>query len=293
MRAPARHAALATALLACAAAGCSGDSDDDPSHVGALRLLAVVADPPEVPPGGATALTATVADPSLLDAGAPRLAWSACLLGPAPGSGATNLACLASPAGGDGGAPLVPLGEGLSIAATLPAFDAALLSPADQTGGVYLPIRLDLGLGATALTAIYRLRITDAAARPANRANANPTIASVTAGGGALDPAARTVVAGPTVSLAAHLAAGSAEGYQTATCPSPDPCPTEAPSISWFTTAGTFDPHSNGDGEPATLTVPGLGAGASRDLDVWAVARDGRGGSAVAHRLLTLTGSGK
>lgn len=279
-------------LVLCAAAGCGGDFSDDAGLVSALRLLAVVAAPPEATPGAEVALAALAVDPR--PGAAPTIAWAACLIAPVAGSGTIHPACVTA----DDDPDLVPLGQGASILARLPAFDPdpapgpAVLGPPDATSGVYLPLRLRLASLGERLDGVYRLRITTAASAALGAANRNPTIARVeqTAPVAALlgPGAPAPVTAGTTVSLRAVLGEGSAESYRTAECadPATPPCRTESLSISWFATAGHLDPGSTGDGVETRLQLGQHPPAAGALIDLWAVARDGRGGSDVAHRQL-------
>ena len=92
-----------------------------------------------------------------------------------------NTACV----DGSAGAELQPIGDGLTIPFVMPQVTAASLGAPDATGGVYLPLVAAVNASPQALTAVYRLRLADAAP-----ANTNPTIADVFAvdAAGAMSP---------------------------------------------------------------------------------------------------------
>src|SRR6266849_4035051 len=115
--------------------GCRG-SFDPASFVSGLRVLSVKAEPPEIPPGQTSMLTALVVD---TDSGAIDLAWAACMLGPAPASAApVNPDCVRSAT-----APyLLPLGSGPMVQATMPDVPPTTFGLPDDTSGFYLPVRL-------------------------------------------------------------------------------------------------------------------------------------------------------
>jgi hypothetical protein len=241
-------------------------------------VLAIRAEPPEVPAGGTSQVTILAVEPS----GAPiQVTWSRCRLPPRTGE-AVNPGCVDRET-----APyLEPLGTGMTIAAQMPALSAADLGQPDATNGVYLPLVARATSGTQSVTAVYRLRLAGAAPP-----NTNPTIASVVAvdGGGTattLDEAAPLIVdAGDELTLEAILAPGSAESYMAFGGKSV----TETLRTSWFTTAGELSVDRTSAEQPRTVLrlgepLPSPG----KIIDLFAVAHDERGGVGYTHRSLEL-----
>ena len=271
-----RGASILVALLALG--GCQSFPDPPVSFVAGLRVLGVKAEPPESAPGGSATVSALAVD----TAGAtPDATWSACFTPPRAGQ-AVNPDCVQPAAGAD----LQPVGQGLSITATMPAVTADVLGAPDITGGVYLPLVGDVRGASAAVAAVYRWRLAGAAP-----ANTNPVLAAVYRrdGSGAMVPldlaAATPVAAGDALSLGVTFADGSAQDYTRA-----DGAPvTELLTTSWFCTAGTLSFEKTSAVQPETVLhldqrLPPAGS----TIDLWAVARDERGGTDFAHRVLLL-----
>lgn len=283
--------ALALAILF--AAGCTSEFDPA-SFVDKLRLLAVKAEPPDVAPGFATMLSATTANPG---GSAPTITWDACLLPPPPATGeAVNQDCIALP---EGDPSLVPFGQGDSVAATMPMLSPSMIGLPDQTNGFYLPVRVKLDTGGSSLVAFFRLRIF-LGALTANPPNHNPSLTGIftvpVADAGAaeespLDPTTpATVHENYQLNLRALVTGDSQEAYKVydgdpRTTPPRDV--TETVRISWFTTAGRFTNDVTGVDKPDTTLILDKHLPPSGSvIDLWAVARDERGGSDVLHRTL-------
>lgn len=280
---------ILAALLLC---GCT--TFDPASFVDKLRLVAVVADPPDVAPGQSSTLTATAANPG---GALPTITWDACLLAPPPASGqSVNQDCVTLP---EGDPALVHFGQGLSATATMPMLSPSMLGLPDQTNGFYLPVRARLDAGGSSLVAFYSLRIFLGSLTP-NTPNRNPsltgifTVPSADAGAAAdtpLDEANPPVVHdGDALALRALLTPDSQESYvvfdgDPAT--TPPRMVTETVRISWFATAGEFSNDTTGVDKPdTTLTLDKHQPPSGTTIDLWAVARDERGGSDVLHRTL-------
>lgn len=268
---------LLAITLALAWGGCTTDDDLPASFVVGLRVLAVVAEPPQVDPGGVSQISMLVVD----TAGRPvDAAWSRCTVAPLSGE-AVNPDCVTDPAA------LVSLGSGLAIAAEMPpAVTAAALGQPDATNGVYLPLVAQISDGEEAVTAVYRLRLGDG--MPANM---NPAIASIDlidAAGGAtpLDAAAPLIVhAGDKLTLAAPPVPGSAQTYVGVG----GAAATERLNTSWFCTAGALSVARTSDSQPTTVldlteNLPNAG----EIVDLFAVVHDERGGVGYIHRVLEL-----
>jgi hypothetical protein len=285
---------------------------DPASYINKLRLLAVVADPPEVPGGAASTLTAYFANPG---GPAPTLAWSECLLPPTPSTGAEiNPAC----AGSDMGAPMVPLPSGATTTmnatltatttAPMPTFASPLaLGLPDSNNGFYLPIRAVLTAGNQELTAFYRLRFHFPLPAPllTNPPNKNPVLMGIyrvpSADAGMdqqteLDDAhppmmTPEVHAHDQVYLRALATPESSEAYVIYDNFPPSGQPrmvNEKIKVSWYTTAGSFSNEATGVAKPdTTLTLDKHLPPSGTPIELWAVAQDERGGTAIEHATLT------
>ena len=283
-------------LLVVAIASCAGCTPDfDPaSFVDKLRLLEVKAEPPDIPPGASTTLTAETANPG---GSAPTLTWDACLLPPPPATGqSVNQECITL----ENSDKLVHLGDGTTVSTTMPMLDPSMVGLPDQTNGVYLPVRIKLDADGKSLVAFYALRIYLGPLLP-NPPNQNPTlrgiysVPSADAGADEGSPIAADsppeVHAGQELALRALVTPESAETYMVYDGDprtTPPRTVTETIRISWYTTAGEFTEDVTGIEKPDTTLkldakhVPDPGT----TIDIWAVARDERGGSDVLHRQL-------
>jgi hypothetical protein len=274
------------AAAAVSASGCQPGTDAPVTFVSGLRVLAIKAEPPQIAPGGSTAVTAFVVGTG---AETPTVAWSRCRRPPLPGEGVSP-DCVTNVE-----APyLEPIGGGLTITTAMPAdVTADALGAPDASGGVYLPLVARVAAGADAVVATYRLRLfAGAGGASGEAANRNPAIAGVLVAGASgtspLDEAVPLVVhAGDRLTLTATFAAGSAEAYVSPS--SPGAPVAEVLTTSWFASAGDFSNERTSDQQPDTelrldqrLPAPGTA------IDVWAVARDERGGADWVHRVLEL-----
>jgi hypothetical protein len=266
-------AALATALGAC-------QSFPDPpvTFVEGLRVLGIKAEPPEVPVGGTTTLSILAVDTA---GNAIAADWTQCVVQPLAGQ-AVNPDCISAGANGSS----QTIGNGLQITFTMPQLTAESLGAPDATGGVYVPLVAQVTAGADQVSAVYRLRLAQGDA-----VNHNPAILSLsntdsTATAGPLDPQAPTPVsAGQSLALSAALAPGSAESYVRADGANV----TEVVTTSWFCTAGALSFEKTSDAQPeTTLSLNQRLPPAGGAIDLWAVARDGRGGMDYTHRVLLL-----
>jgi hypothetical protein len=265
-------------VAALAAAGCTTHPDPPASFVEGLRVLAGQGQPPEVAPGAVSQVGLLIVDTGGLPV---EVAWSRCTLAPHTGF-AVNPDCVK----GGGPPTLEPLGAGPSIAFTMPQVTAAELGAPDATDGVYVPLVAKVSDGASAITAVYRLRLAGAAPP-----NMNPTIASIDvidASGAAtpIDPATPLAVsAGQKLTLGATLAPGSAETY-TAVNGMPK---TETITVAWFSTAGALSVEKTGASQPHTvLDLSKNPPNAGGNVDLFAVAHDERGGVGYTHVVLEL-----
>jgi len=256
---------------------------DPASKVVGLRVLAIRAEPPEVPPGQATTLDALAFDTS----GAPlATSWMACTEPALLGTGTINPDCVKQQT-----APfLIPLGQGIPLTATLPMINPSIFGPPDPSGGLYLPVRLQVETADDLVSAIYRMRLAQGDAPP----NHNPSLAAVLVVPPAgeptpLDPATPLdVSAGGKVTLRATFVDGSAESYSLSSGGTQTTV-TELLRVSWFATAGSFDNPVTGESKPDTVfTADGVLPPAGSPIDLYVVGRDERGGTDYTHRQLVL-----
>jgi hypothetical protein len=265
-------------LLAAAAALAGCEPEFQPrSSLRDLRVLALVASPLEVGPGEEVAITPYAVAPA--GAAIAAQAWSFC---PFSAGSAAGFACavpeceIALPAGPDGGVRADPL----ALA------QACLAGPGGAPAGLpaTLPERVELLFR-------YAVTSTDGDARealarvpfyprgaPAAR-NAPPVVLGVELGGapvaaGVLGPPLR---AGGALEVRVRLDPASAETYRDAS----GRLVQEALVVSFYATAGEWD-ADRADGPDARRTLEGSDLGAAAEAQVWAVARDLRGGQAVA-----------
>jgi hypothetical protein len=268
-----RSLALAVVLTSC-----RPELDDRVSLVESPRLLAVRATPAEAKPGENVALEALFVDASGTIAAAP-IDWSFCVERRALAESTPIAAsCLSGAAG------LVPLGSGSTASGALPADGCRLFGPdrpepkpgepsgratdPDASGGYYQPLRIAWP-GAVSVAEV-RIRCGLAGATQeqvvqfgASRVNENPKIL-------AFDHAE----SGARVTLQVRYS--EPESYLWF-----DPVTRtlverrETMRISWYATAGVFENERTADGRNA-WTAPGD----ARDVMVWVVVRDDRGGVA-------------
>jgi len=264
--------------LAGTVTGCQSFTDPPVTFVAGLRVLGIKAEPPQLAPGASTTVTTLVVDTY---GGTPTASWSQCNLPPLPGQ-TVNTACIDGSAASD----LQPIGDGLTIPFVMPQVVAASLGAPDATGGVYLPLVAAVDASPQSLTAVYRLRLADG-----GPPNANPTIAglfSIDASGAmsALDPTAPMLVqSGGSLSLTVTFTPDSAQTYTAAN----GTATTETLTTSWFCTAGELSFEKTSATQPETVLhldqrLPAAGT----QIDLYAVARDERGGTDFAHRTLLL-----
>jgi len=265
------------ALWMCTLAGCSGGFPDY-SNVNVLSVMAIVAEPPEVPSTGArTTLTVTAYDPADRSI---RTDWSLCTLKPNAAQ-TFNPDCVT-----DNGDHLLMLGSGQQIIATLPTLDPSGLVP-DGTDGVYATIRADVAAGSDRIIAIYRLRI-----HLFGRPNQNPFLTDILfdcpagTGGCEMLQDDRAVHAGESHVLNSLFSFDSAEEYVVFDIGQQKPVAvTEALSVAWFATAGTFSDHTTDSSTPTTTWTLDANQPPGQ-VFMWGVGRDERGGTSVLQKTL-------
>jgi len=288
---------LVAALLV---AGCANDFDPS-SYLkpGQLRVLGVVADPPQAAPGETSKLTViTPNDPNDV-----TWEWSICTQPPPPGTASVDELCLEADLGAG---ILIPVDSTTSTAKVTMPVDASprSLGLPDATGGFYVPVRIRARMGDQQLDAVYGLRlaipqlppnhdpVVDSAALVSEPLDASPMLVSELS----TDPTNPTPVAfrtQPTLRLT--LTDDSYEVYPQLTGAPPNimiTMTTEKPRFLWFADAGFFSQDATGRDQPDTKLkldddkhrAPALG-----DLiNLWVVVHDDRGGTTFTHRYLVV-----
>jgi hypothetical protein len=258
--------------------GCNDDDDLPASFVAGLRVLAIVADPPQVDQGASSNLKIYPID---TEGRAIDVSWSRCLLAPLPGE-AVNAKCVNDEAPNN----LEPLGTGLELMAQMPAFEPGALGQPDSSNGIYLPLVARVTAGDAAVTAIYRLRVGDG-----TPPNLNPTVASVDVIDAPSGPTTLVedvplvVHAGDVLTLTATFAPGDDQTYTAVT----GEMVKETLRFSWFTTAGTLDSDRTSESEPTNLlTLDERLPESGENVDLFVVIHDERGGVGYTHRSLVL-----
>jgi hypothetical protein len=273
----ARWTALAVVFgLACA--GCEPDTDLPRTFIDGPRVLAIRAEPPAVPPGGSTVVTALVVGTG---AETPAVSWTRCRRAPRPGE-AINPGCVDT-AQAD---YLEPIGDGTTITTTMPDVMASDLGQPDASGGVYLTLVARVTVAGQTLIATYRLRL-----QSDGEGNQNPVLTGlllVDAAGTAtpLEAAAPLAVrAGDRLTLRVAVADGSVQTYPPPLGGAPV---AELLRTSWFSTAGTFTAErSEGPQASTTLELDARLPAPGNAIQLFAVIRDDRGGTDYVQRTLT------
>lgn len=255
-----------------------------------LRILAIVAEPPEVAPGTPVTFSALVADP---DNDLPFKAWLACPPDQPDGctAGLAEISPDASPE------ELAALGVIGLEPGFPPAYtpDAALLDGLDENArreGVYVSIQLaafpasvlaedpeDLDFNAVEV-AFKRLVVSEA-----STPNHNPTLGAFTVDGVEVPvDATLELDVGEPYEIGVVIPDEAIETYEYLTSEGAIEERTEEPYVDWYCTVGglgeayTLHPFTQADFAPEE---PG-------DATCWAVARDRRGGMAFQEQHFTI-----
>lgn len=255
-----------TALLV--AAGCGSDFDKA-SLVEGLRVLAVSADPPSAGPQDIAIFTPLVHAGD----GTVTYAWSLCAVTKAPTSG---YECAVDE---------VPLGADATAKLPVASLVAQAQQVADETGftvdldkGVTVYVRLKVSTPDDAIEAVKRLTITTREPR-----NANPTLTGLERDG---EPWAADEVLeveeSKELALLPRAAGGAAETWLDGDGKEQK----EELLYAWFATAGGMKQAFSFDAEPGNRwTAPALKDDeATKDVTLWLVVRDGRGGTGWLQR---------
>jgi hypothetical protein len=297
-----RAARLVPVLIA--AAGC-GVEFTPRSVVEDTRVLAIVATPLELGPADSVTLTAWRAGPHHEDPAADLIAddhWSFCpfSIGATAGYACAVPECeehvtLTQPALARGYGPSNPLTaspgdlarqcvERLAAAGTLPP--GVPTDPAQWPSKVEVLFRYRVTAeGSREREAVQRIAVYPAGAPTGADANVAPVIASVAIGAptdvvwenGASTPLVPVLRSGESLDVRVLLTPESAQRYAQG-----DRTLTEQLVVSFYSSAGRFD-YDWANGPDASVKLKGEDLAASTvDAQVWVVARDLRGGEAVA-----------
>jgi hypothetical protein len=321
-----RSECLALGAVLVGASGCIPDFVDDTTRVTAPRVLAIQAQPAEAEESEAVTFEALVAAPGGV---APELpAWSLCIdRKPLSELGPVSPRCLAGAT--PGAEIAIPVAPEPPVSAILPEDACQLFGPdrpdpkpgepsgrpvdPDPTGGFYQPVlawlgaqpvlggvRLSCGLvGASpAVTKAYNQRYTK---------NQNPGLYSL--------EALRNDGSSEVLSESGEHQARPGERLRLRVtwpdCPDEGECDgaeryvvydalsqsllehTESFVVSWYATAGAYaEPRTErafGDPGESSGTLNTFTAPASGTVDIWAVARDDRGGQSWVHGSLEIS----
>jgi hypothetical protein len=269
--------ALALVLMV---SGC-GSTFDPESHLSGLRVLGIKADPPEVAPGATTTLTPLLFDSSGETA---TIDWAFCTKSPGPSGDSVEPDCLTN----DTAAYLIQLGSGPTMTAIVPPLTLSDFPAPDETGGVYLPVRARIRTPSHAVDAIEHLRIHFAPTAP----NQNPMITGLFEGDGTAMPLDENtpvpVQAHGQLSLHSSFAAASTETYPIVDSTSNVSMVQEVLTLSWYSSAGSFDDSAAGPDVANPFTVDNYLPAAGSVIDLFVVGRDNRGGIDWLHRTLLI-----
>jgi hypothetical protein len=260
------------ALTAC------GSDFQDRSQLRELRVLALVAAPLELGPGEQVAIRPYVYVPG---GGAPAAqSWTFC---PFTAGASASFACavpqceVAVPAQPDGSVRADPLALALACLQRFAGASPPPGVPATIPERVDTVFRYRVEAGGDVREAIARIPFYPNGA-PASR-NLPPVILGVAVGGVAVpdDGVAPALREGGETEVRVRLDPASAQPYVDESGRSV----TEALVVSYYASAGEWD-ADRADGPDARRTLKANGVGSAAEILVWAVARDLRGGEAIA-----------
>ncbi|RMG19639.1 MAG: hypothetical protein D6729_04665 [Deltaproteobacteria bacterium] len=310
-----RRLGAALASLCLIGSACGGEGNlRPPTLVDRLRILGVQAEPPEIPPLEDATLRVLAVDPEGRELG---FVFVACdpIFDPDPGA-PTFTACesaanLEDPEAAralfeSGDARLLGLdlaspeavytpprdaeGRPIDLMAELPAGDprrrtggsitvVVLAAPLEELEAALLdPKAADLSSTETAL-ALKRITLSE---QP--RPNENPALRGLRSGGALLTPrSALSFPPGVDVTLRAEVTPESLEHYERLRPDGTNEKRQETITVSWYSSAGRFGDRRTQAGEPNLFRAPGPEGPppppAGGRIELWMVARDGRGGT--------------
>ena len=269
---------LGLLLVWVGAAGCTEEASPR-NLVEELRVLAIVADPPEVSHPSTSTLQALVAGAE----GEVAWVWSACFF---PGSAYEGFPCLDE-------AAEVDLGTEASATALIPDLSPILQAPElrelhiDLSAGVEVLVRLEVSdESGRVVQAVKGLKVSESTSP-----NQNPIISEITKDGAAWTEDVVLEV-GPDDEVLIGLQIDP-ESLQAYTLPGASEPKVERPLISWFSSAGTLDRERASADDPTVIWSPVAPASdaldTEADITLWFVLRDDRGGAAWTSRKLHFT----
>jgi hypothetical protein len=277
--------------------GCASGTLPDYNVLGGLRVLAMIADTPEVDPtGGPTVhITPVVSDLNL----GRTLSWAATgCIDPGVGYGAPPSCANVPGATSLGSGAVGPLdaakhtttGAAPPVTVTIPPTILTGHTPVDQYNGVAYLVVYTLtatdSAGATqTVTAFKRIIASTPSKTPKNT---NPTLSDVTTGSQSLSAylsaLAFPVAAGTSAVLGPAFGAGSAESYSQMNSDQTLSPVTEQLTTTWFISDGSITFYRTQNTDTNTWqppqTQPTTSAGQARSVVLVVVTRDGRGGEA-------------
>lgn len=264
------------ALAAVALAGCASDFVPE-SYLRDLRVLAIVAEPPEAGPGEAVTLTPTVYAPP----GDPvaSTAWRFCpiTLGASTGYACALPACeVALEAAPDGSVTQEPTALALACLEQLAAAPPPGFEPGEVPATVETVFRLRVeSVGGEVREAVRRVPLHTQGPPPAR--NRPPIIDAVELGGAPAGEGA-TLAPGARLRLTVRVDPASLEAYVDGN----GRTLTEAVTVWFYATAGRLDDVRGAAPVAETDLVAEELEPDQDEALVWVVARDLRGGEAVA-----------
>lgn len=293
---------LAALVGVAAASGCAQEIEASPALVDRPRVLAVVAEPPEVRPLESVELRAIVAAPEESQEASQVESWTFCTTARTAGStSSVSPACRT-----EDGVPVAT--RTLLAVAQVPGDACRRFGPdpppgdfrpqdPDVTGGFYQPVRLEAFGERWFHLLRLRCSLPHAPAAAARRYaveyqnNENPVLADLTLGEESglltpLDVAPSSVSrsAGSTVDLELDFRPESAEGYLYF-----EPRlrrlveAREQLAVTWYVTAGSVEPEWQSiEADSSRVRAQWVLPSAGGQHRLWVVLRDSRGGSAVA-----------
>jgi hypothetical protein len=312
-------------LFSLAILGC-GTPFDPPSYLKDFRIIGVQAEPPEIPAGATTALTAIFsAAPDTSDAAVNdiKFDWYRCALSPVISSGlGVNPLCiptidkdkkvepidpkvlvsLSSGTGTDGAKSTMVMPDmGSPFSPSLP------LGLPDSTGGWYVPVVLVATQGTKTIITVYRMRLA-----VFGTPNKNPKLDQILHVTGDYDggdfPDAGPLMFEPITDDGMPVQVHRDQSFRvraTVTADSPEPYTqiddlsdpmnikthpvTEKPRYDWYTTGGEFSVEVTGDALPdteLTFKEDARRPANGQTITLWVVVHDDRGGVDFGHRTL-------
>jgi hypothetical protein len=282
---------IAIPLAVLLAAGCSS-TFTPASVVEDLRVLAIVAEPPEVRPPAApgdpnetVTLRAVAVAPPATPGGPARapaaadVAWSFCpfSIGASSGYACAVPSCETALLPVNGSFTVDPIARSLACLAALGGALPGAPAGSGLPQQIEVLVRYQATLDGVAREAVQRIPVWTTAPPATVERNLNPVIADVTTGADCTAAAGSCAVG--SVPITVSIDPASFQPY-----PAGDRTAVETVVVSFFTTAGRFkDERGQATaGAPQTsVLLEAKELGGAREALVWVVARDLRGGEAV------------